>query len=130
MQLFYNYVDCANFHLRSPSPDLYLSLSFLPLFPFLDSCLEGVKHIYLPQPQPENEQYAECHQWKDGACCTPQFTQKLAMANVTNIDGFHWNRCGSLSTSCQRFFVKIECFYRSVAVILDSFELMWLLYRA
>ena len=77
-----------------------------------DSCLRGDKHTEFPRPRPEDEQYQACHQWQDGACCTANFTRQLATATVTNIDGFHWNRCGNLSKSCQNFFVQIECFYR------------------
>ena len=77
-------------------------------------CLSGDKHKELACPEPEGPDYEECFQWNDEACCTAEFTSQLAGANVTNIDGFHWTRCGALSPSCQQFFVKIECFYRLV----------------
>ena len=45
---------------------------------FADQCLPGNKHFTEPKPEPEDENYVACHQWKDGACCTPEFTQQLA----------------------------------------------------
>lgn len=75
-----------------------------------NKCLVGDKHK--ESPGPEDETYKTCFLWKDAACCTAEFTQQLNAATVTNIDGFHWNRCGDLSPACQRFFVEIECFYR------------------
>lgn len=77
-----------------------------------DQCLPGDKHKELASPEPEGPDYQACHQWRERTCCTAEFTQNLAHANVTNIDGFHWNRCGNLSLSCQQFFVRVECFYR------------------
>ena len=45
------------------------------------------------------------------------FFPVLFQANVSNIDGFHWSRCGPLSKACQKFFIEIECFYRLVDII-------------
>ena len=77
-------------------------------------CLPGEKHKESVSPEPEGPDFKQCFLWKNASCCTAEFTQKLAHANVTNIDGFHWNRCGNLSPQCQRYFIEIECFYRYV----------------
>ena len=74
------------------------------------SCLPGDKHK--SKPSPEGPEYAACHIFQESSCCTAEFTEQLSRATVTNIDGFHWNRCGDLSRSCEEFFVRIECFYR------------------
>ena len=87
--------------------------ALLPI-PCTGECLPGDKHKELASPEPEGPGYAACLQWREETCCTAEFTQQLEEATVTNIDGFHWNRCGDLSPSCQEFFVRVECFYRSV----------------
>ena len=78
----------------------------------LGQCLPGDKHKELATPEPEGPDYQECLQWQNETCCTAEFTQILAQANGSNIDGFHWNRCGDLSPRCRDYFVQIECFYR------------------
>ena len=75
-------------------------------------CLPGDKHKELSCPEPEGPDYQYCFQWSDETCCTAEFTSQLAVANVTNIDGFHWNRCGNLSPQCEDYFKRVECFYR------------------
>ena len=87
---------------------LYICLCFA----ITGQCLPGDKHKELASPEPEGPDYKQCLQWESSSCCTAEFTQVLAEANVTNIDGFHWNRCGDLSQRCQDFFIQIECFYR------------------
>ena len=69
-------------------------------------------HKELASPEPEGPAYQACFQWRSLSCCRAEFTQQLARANVTNIDGFHWNRCGNLSPAGERFFIRVECFYR------------------
>ena len=49
-----------------------------------------------------DESFKTCHPWKEGACCSAEFTQQLDVEVVTNIDGFHWNRCGNFTPDCQR----------------------------
>lgn len=78
----------------------------------LGQCLPGDRHKELATPEPEGPDYQECLQWHNETCCTAEFTQILAQANGSNIDGFHWNRCGDLSPRCRDYFVQIECFYR------------------
>jgi folate receptor len=88
------------------------TLNFFLYISSTDTCLRGDKHIEKPVPEPEDESYQACFQWNDNACCTPEFTIQLANSNVSNIDGFHWSRCGDLSSQCRQFFIEIECFYR------------------
>jgi len=80
--------------------------------PHPGECLSGDTHKELASPEPEGPAYQACFQWRNLSCCTAEFTQQLARANVTNIDGFHWNRCENLSPACERFFIRVECFYR------------------
>ena len=44
----------------------------------IDICLPGDKHNNRTYPEPEDNRYRACHQWKDAACCTPEFTKQLA----------------------------------------------------
>ena len=44
----------------------------------LGTCLMGDKHLTEPRPEPETEEHVACHQWRDSACCTPEFTKQLA----------------------------------------------------
>jgi len=61
-------------------------------------------------PTPEGDDFTECHPWKEASCCTAQ------VANASNLKtsygpDFHWDRCGTLSPACERFFVQEACFY-------------------
>ena len=75
-------------------------------------CLPGGKHEELACPAPEGAEYEACFQWRDGTCCTADFTRQLSRDVITNIFEFRWDTCGNLSLQCQEYFKRVECFYR------------------
>ncbi|GAB5354522.1 hypothetical protein AAMO2058_000125700 [Amorphochlora amoebiformis] len=61
-------------------------------------------------PTPEGENFTECHPWKQASCCTTDIADADGL-NVAYGPGYQWDRCGTLSKACERFFVQEACFY-------------------
>ncbi|XP_067423833.1 riboflavin-binding protein-like [Emydura macquarii macquarii] len=74
-----------------------------------DRCLEG--GIHKPRPSPEPDMH-ECTLYSESSCCYANFTEQLAHSPVSKVSNVYWNRCGSLSKSCEDYMKKIECFYQ------------------
>jgi len=62
-------------------------------------------------PSPEGDTFTECHPWKENACCHEAVVTTPTAINEAYGEGFHWDRCGTLSEACERFFVQEACFY-------------------
>eukprot|EP00933_Yihiella_yeosuensis_P007751 TRINITY_DN112914_c0_g1_i1.p1 TRINITY_DN112914_c0_g1~~TRINITY_DN112914_c0_g1_i1.p1 ORF type:complete len:318 (-),score=64.14 TRINITY_DN112914_c0_g1_i1:78-1031(-) len=70
-----------------------------------------LRYYHKDTPGPEPDGFTECHPWKDSACCTHgtvETEQKLKEAYGKE---YHWDRCGPLTSECERFFVQEACFY-------------------
>jgi len=70
----------------------------------------NLQYFHKTLPTPEGDDFTECHPWKEASCCTAN------VANATNLkisygEEYHWDRCGTLSPACERFFVQEACFY-------------------
>ncbi|XP_015666784.1 riboflavin-binding protein-like [Protobothrops mucrosquamatus] len=75
----------------------------------IQTCLRGAGH----KPRPTRERYLkECTIYAKSACCSADITKELAHSPVVKIDTTFWNRCGNLSSVCEAYMKKIECFYR------------------
>ncbi|XP_032822179.2 uncharacterized protein LOC116948961 [Petromyzon marinus] len=74
-----------------------------------DCCLKGRSHK--PEPGPEPDMHA-CQIYKSKACCTAAFTTQLEPTTISRVEDTYWNLCGNLSTKCQAFMKRNECFYR------------------
>ncbi|XP_019619937.1 PREDICTED: uncharacterized protein LOC109466647 [Branchiostoma belcheri] len=78
-------------------------------WPSADDCHLEYFHKESPGPEPDN--FTECHPWKDYSCC-----HQATVSSVQNIKEaygkeWHWDRCGPLSSACERFFVQEACLY-------------------
>mmetsp|Transcript_18931 Transcript_18931/g.35175 ORF Transcript_18931/g.35175 Transcript_18931/m.35175 type:complete len:330 (+) Transcript_18931:166-1155(+) len=62
-------------------------------------------------PGPEPKEFTECHPWKDNACCAHETVMSATKLKEGYGEEYHWDRCGSLSPECERFFVQEACFY-------------------
>ena len=55
-------------------------------------CLSGGKHKIVSSP--ENDEYAECFDYRESSCCTANFTKQLSQSTVEYIrdgnDIFNW----------------------------------------
>ena len=60
--------------------------------------MEGDKHLTEPKPEPETESHVACHQWRDSACCTPEFTQQLAEVELQ--DNVKLMQCRTTFLAC------------------------------
>lgn len=74
-----------------------------------DTC--QVQYFHKSKPSPEADNFTECLPWKQEACC-----HTSVVANVTTMKksygaGFEWDRCGPMSSACERFFVQESCMY-------------------
>ena len=67
-----------------------------------------------------DDSFKTCHLWKEGACCSAEFTQQLDADVVTNIDGFYWNHCGNFTPACQRSVACSLCMFPCVTTVSDS----------
>lgn len=62
-------------------------------------------------PTPEGDGMAECHPWKNNACCTKDTVGSVDQINEAYGEGYEWDRCGKMSQACERFFVMEACLY-------------------
>ena len=67
-----------------------------------------------------DDSFKTCHLWKEGACCSAEFTQQLDADVVTNIDGFYWNHCGNFTPACQRSVACSLCMFPRVTTVSES----------
>ncbi|XP_043940683.1 retbindin [Protopterus annectens] len=73
------------------------------------NCLAGGKHKDSPGPEP---QLQECLLYSENACCVKDINEELAISPLSQVNDIYWNRCGNLSTKCENFMKRVECFYR------------------
>jgi folate receptor len=74
-----------------------------------DQC--GLKYFHKDTPSPEGDGMAECHPWKDNACCHSDTVGSVDTIRESYGEGFEWDRCGPMSQACERFFIQEACFY-------------------
>lgn len=73
-------------------------------------CRPGDNHKEEPSAE---DGLAACKAYKSNSCCTAAFTSQLASSPVKGVGNFSWTPCNqNLSSSCEAFMVKVECFYR------------------
>ncbi|XP_035670751.1 uncharacterized protein LOC118412152 [Branchiostoma floridae] len=72
----------------------------------VDDCHLQSLHKEAPGPEPDN--FTECYPWRDYSCCHQDTVQKIKEAYGRE---WHWERCGALSSACNRFFVQLACLY-------------------
>ncbi|XP_078075533.1 riboflavin-binding protein-like [Mustelus asterias] len=73
-----------------------------------DSCLSGINHKAIPGPEPGMR---ACKLYSQSSCCFSNYTEQLAVSPVTKVQNTYWNRCGQLSSQCEEYMKKIDCFY-------------------
>lgn len=74
-----------------------------------DQC--HLQYFHKDAPGPEDESMAECHPWKNNACCDSTTVQSVDQINNAYGEGYRWDRCGPMSQACERFFVMEACLY-------------------
>jgi hypothetical protein len=62
-------------------------------------------------PTEEPDSFTECHPWSENSCCFQETVESAEKLNEAYGAGYHWDRCGTLSPACERFFVQEACFY-------------------
>jgi len=73
-------------------------------------CHLQYRHKTYPSPEPDT--FTECHPWKNNSCCHTESVSSAKEMNVAYGEEYRWDRCGSLTPECERFFVQEECFYQ------------------
>ena len=69
----------------------------------------NVQYFHKDVPSAEGDEMGECHPWKQRSCChgsTVASVDKMKAAY-----GSSYDRCGTMSDACERFFVFELCFY-------------------
>lgn len=59
----------------------------------------------------ESSNFTECHPWQSASCCHYETVKDTSTINLAYGEYYRWDRCGTLSQSCERFFVQEACFY-------------------
>lgn len=91
----------------NPNPDTSAGL-FTDDHAELDVCHLEYNHKATPGPEP----LAECIPWKDHGCCSPDTVKDAqTLKEMQGGPEYHWDRCGSLSAECERYFIEEACFY-------------------
>jgi len=76
-----------------------------------DHAVCHLDYFHKDTPGPEPDGFTECHPWKDNACCSHETVMSATKLKESYGAEFHWDRCGTLSPECERFFVQESCFY-------------------
>jgi len=74
-----------------------------------DQC--GLVYYHKANVTAEPSSFTECHPWHSASCCTEATVVTPTAMNNGYGPGFRWDRCGTLSPACERFFVQEACFY-------------------
>jgi folate receptor len=92
---------------ENPNPTTSATL-FTDAHAELDVCHLEYNH----KETPGAESLAECIPWSDHGCCSAS-TVTDAQTLKENQGGpeYHWDRCGSMSPGCEKFFIEEACFY-------------------
>ncbi|KAG8436980.1 hypothetical protein GDO86_007894 [Hymenochirus boettgeri] len=72
-------------------------------------CLGGENHKAAPSPETG---FQECFLYEESSCCHANFTDKLSLSPIIELNNYYWNRCGNLSKKCEDYMKKVECFYQ------------------
>jgi len=70
-----------------------------------------LQYYHKDAPTPEDENFTECHPWKENACCHQNTVKNVETIRESYGEGYEWDRCGPMSQACERFFVQEACFY-------------------
>ena len=74
-----------------------------------DQC--HLQYFHKEVPGPEDDSMAECHPWKNNACCDSTTVTSVDQINNAYGEGYRWDRCGPMSQACERYFVMEACLY-------------------
>ncbi|GAX13387.1 folate receptor [Fistulifera solaris] len=69
----------------------------------------NVQYFHKEVPSPEGDDMGECHPWKQRSCCHSETVGSVE--EMKALYGSSWDRCGTMSEACERFFVFELCFY-------------------
>ncbi len=67
------------------------------------------RDIFGTEPLGECNVQGECHPWKQRSCCHGETVGSVE--EMKALYGSSWDRCGTMSEACERFFVFELCFY-------------------
>ncbi|KAJ9446290.1 Riboflavin-binding protein [Diplonema papillatum] len=70
-------------------------------------CL-NYSHKSAPSEEPD---MTECNAWQHDSCCYASVAKSAKALNEAYGKAYHWDRCGKLSSGCERFFVAEACMY-------------------
>merc|ERR1712146_554705 len=88
-----------------------LNASDPSLFQGYDTNSCHLDYYHKASPSEEDDNFTECHPWKQSSCCYQQTVSDVDTINEAYGAEYHWDRCGPLSQACERFFVQEACFY-------------------
>ncbi|XP_069794870.1 riboflavin-binding protein-like [Narcine bancroftii] len=73
-----------------------------------ENCLPGKYHKSSPGPEPG---MSECQRFSQSSCCFSNYTEELAVSPLTRVNHVYWDRCSPLSSRCEVYMKKVDCFY-------------------
>jgi folate receptor len=93
---------------ENPNPATSKALFTDPNHENLDVCHLDYNHKETPGP----EQLKECVPWSEHGCCSSETVKDAqTLKEMQGGPEYHWDRCGSLSASCEKYFIEEACFY-------------------
>jgi len=61
--------------------------------------------------KPNASSLDECKPWSSHGCCAPATVKDAYTLKDLYGAEYHWDRCGTLSAECERYFIEEACFY-------------------
>merc|ERR1712159_381697 len=65
-----------------------------------------LNYYHKDAPSPEPDTATECRPFKKNACCHNHTVRTAKAIKEAYGPEFHWDRCGKMSPTCERFFVQ------------------------
>jgi folate receptor len=92
---------------NNPNSDVSAAL-FTDAHADLDVCYLEYNH----KATPGSESLNECTAWSSHGCCAPATVKDAqTLKEAQGGPEYHWDRCGTLSAECERYFIEEACFY-------------------
>lgn len=75
----------------------------------IDTC--QLQYFHKEAVSSEPDDFMECHPWEKRACCKNDTVRSVKALKASYGPEYAWDRCGKLSSACERYFVQEACLY-------------------
>ncbi|XP_062523859.1 riboflavin-binding protein-like [Corticium candelabrum] len=75
------------------------------------TCVVGPHHKAFPSPEPDMRADTACSRYSSLSCCAANTSHSIDQQGDRELYKLHWDDCGNISTSCERYLKAESCFF-------------------